>query len=134
VTRPREQCLYLAGLVGPKCRELVEGLLSERPLDKLRSVHGILRMGEKYGNARLGRACSRAIYYGDGSYVRVKKILESGLDKLEIDAISDQMNLPIYEYSRSAEEFFGDITGVEVSRSDAPAPAQAQGTAALGNG
>lgn len=116
VTRPREQCLYLAGLVGPKCRELVEGLLSERPLDKLRSVHGILRMGEKYGNARLERACSRAIYYGDGSYVRVKKILESGLDKLGIDAISDQMNLPIYEYSRSAEEFFGDITGVEVSR------------------
>jgi len=116
VTRPREQCRYLAGLVGPKCRELVDGLLSERPLDKLRSVHGILRLGEKYGDARLERACGRAIHYGDGSYVRVKKILESGLDELQIDATSSQMSLPIYEYSRRAEEFFGDISGAEVSR------------------
>jgi len=116
VIRPREQCRYLAGLVGPKCRELVDGLLSERPLDKLRSVHGILRMGEKYGDGRLERACGRALYYGDSSYPRVKKILESGLDELEIDAISSQMSLPIYEYSRSVEEFFGDVVGAEVSR------------------
>ena len=116
VTRPREQCLYLAGLVGPKCRELVDGLLMERPLDKLRSVQGILRLGEKYGDARLERACGRALYYGDGSYPRVKKILASGLDELEIDTISSQMSLPIYEYSRRVEEFFGDITDAEVSR------------------
>lgn len=116
VTRPREQCRYLAGLVGPKCHELVDGLLSERPLDKLRSVHGILRLGERYGNARLERACSRALHYGDGSYVRVKKILESGLEELDVDAIPNQMSLPIYQYSRSAEEFFGDVSGVGVSR------------------
>jgi transposase len=120
VTRPREQCGYLASLVGPRCRELVEGLLSERPLDKLRSVHGVLRLGEKHGNARLERACARAIYYGDPSYVRVKKILESGLDHEELDSYITQMSLPIYEHARSAEEFFGDIvprpTGVEVSR------------------
>jgi hypothetical protein len=106
--------------VGRRCRELVEGLLSERPLDKLRSVHGVLRLGEKHGNARLERACARAIYYGDPSYVRVKKILESGLDHEELDSYITQMSLPIYEHARSAEEFFGDIvprpTGVEVSR------------------
>ena len=109
VTRPREQCGYLASLVGPRCRELVEGLLSERPLDKLRSVHGILRLGEKHGSARLERACARAIYYGDPSYVRVKKILEAGLDREEIDSYITQMSLPVYEHSRSAKEFFGDI-------------------------
>jgi len=112
VTRPREQCSYLAHLVGPRCRELVDGLLSERPLDKLRSVHGVLRLGEKYGNARLEAACSRALHYGDGSYARVKRILESGLDKLEIETIPKQMCLPTYHYSRGAEEFFGDIADV----------------------
>lgn len=112
VTRPRQQCAYLASLVGPKCRELVEGLLSERPLDKLRSVHGILRLGEKHGNARLERACSRAIHYGDPSYLRVKKILEAGLDREEVDSYVTQMSLPVYEHSRSVEEFFGE----EVSR------------------
>lgn len=84
VTRPGQQCGYLASQVGPRCRELVDGLLSERPLDKLRSVHGIPRLGEKYGNARLERACARAIHYGDPSYVRVKKILEAGLDRDKI--------------------------------------------------
>jgi hypothetical protein len=115
VTRPRQQCLYLASLVGPKCRELVEGLLSERPLDKLRSVHGILRLGEKYSNVRLERACGRAIHYGDPSYVRVKKILEVGLDREEIGSRLAQMSLPVYEHARSAEEFF-EVTELEANR------------------
>jgi len=115
LTRPREQCSYLASLVGPRCRELVDGLLSERPLDKLRSVHGVLRLGEKYGSARLERACARAIHYGDPSYVRVKKILEAGLDREEIDSYLTQMSLPVYEHARSAEELFGELA-VEVGR------------------
>jgi hypothetical protein len=122
LTRPREQCGYFASLVGPKCRELVDGLLSERPLDKLRSVHGILRLGEKHGSARLERACARAVHYGDPSYARVRKILESGLDHEEIDSYITQMSLPIYEHSRSAEEFFGDIVvGPFDSAQDRPA-------------
>jgi transposase len=116
LTRPRAQCSYLASLVGPKCRELVDGLLSERPLDKLRSVHGVLRLGEKHGSAKLERACARAIHYGDPSYVRVKKILEAGLDREEIDSYLTQMSLPVYEHARSAEELFGELARVEVGR------------------
>jgi len=116
LTRPRSECSYLASLVGPKCSELVAGLLSERPLDKLRSVHGVLRLGEKHGNARLESACARAIHYGDPSYVRVKKILEAGLDREQIDSHLTQMSLPVYEHSRSAEEFFGELEGLEVDR------------------
>jgi transposase len=116
LTRPRAQCSYLASLVGPRCRELVDGLLSERPLDKLRSVHGVLRLGEKYGTARLERACARAIHYGDPSYVRVKKILEAGLDREAINGYLSQMSLPVYEHARSAEELFGELAGVEVGR------------------
>jgi transposase len=115
LTRPREQCSYLASLVGPRCRELVDSLLSERPLDKLRSVHGVLRLGEKYGSARLEAACARAIHYGDPSYVRVKKILEAGLDREQVDSYLTQMSLPVYEHARSAEEFFGELA-VEAGR------------------
>lgn len=119
VTRPREQCGHLASLVGPRCRELVDAMLSERPLDRLRSVHGVLGLGEKHGNDRMERACARAIHYGDPSYGRVKKILESGLDHEELDSLITggaedpttlaQMSLPIYEHARTADEFFGDI-------------------------
>ena len=98
----------------------MDGLLSERPLDKLRSVHGVLRLGEKHGDDRLERACARAIHYGDPSYVRVKKILEAGLDHERFDSHIAQMILPVYEHSRSAEEFFGDLaicqTGTEAGR------------------
>jgi hypothetical protein len=89
-------------------------------LDKLRSVHGVLRLGERHGNARLERACARAIHYGDPSYVRVKKILEAGLDGEDLGSYRAQMSLPFYEHSRSAEEFFGELvtpeTGAEVGR------------------
>jgi len=115
LTRPRAQCEYLASQVGPGCRRLVDGLLSERPLDKLRSVHGVLRLGERYGSDRLERACARAIHYGDPGYVRVKKILEAGLDREEIDSHPSQMSLPVYEHARSAEEFFGELA-MEASR------------------
>jgi len=57
----------------------------------------------------LERACARAIHYGDPSYVRVKKILEAGLDREQIDSYLTQMSLPVYEHSRSAEEFFGEL-------------------------
>ena len=116
VTRPRQQCGYLASQVGPKCRQVVDGLLSERPLDKLRSVHGVLRLGEKYGSARLERACARAIHYGDPSYVRVKKILEAGLDREQIDSDLTQMSLPVHEHARSAVELFGELAHAEVNR------------------
>lgn len=63
VRRTRRQCRALAALVGPRCAEVVEILLSERPLDKLRSV--------------------------DPSYPRIKRILASGL-VLEAVAGRDQ--------------------------------------------
>ena len=110
MTRPREQCRYLAGLVGPKCRELVEGLLSERPLDKLRSIHGVLGLAEKYGTSRLERACGRAIHYGDPSYPRIKRILASGLDQVEAECGKLQGKLEFYEHSRKTEEFFAEDT------------------------
>jgi hypothetical protein len=81
-----------------------------------RSVHGVLRLGEKHGSAKLERACARAIHYGDPSYVRVKKILEAGLDREEIDSYLTQMSLPVYEHARSAEELFGELARVEVGR------------------
>jgi len=81
-----------------------------------------LRLGEKHGSARLERACARAIHYGDPSYARVKKILEAGLDHEELDSYITQMSLLVYEHSRSAEEFFGDIViGPFDSAGDRPA-------------
>jgi transposase len=109
VTRSREYCRREASLIGPRCAEVVETLLSERPLDRLRSVQGILWLAEKYGGSRVEAACARAVRYGDPSYVRVKKILAAGMDAVEIESPMAQPSLPLYEYARSVEEFFGEV-------------------------
>jgi len=109
VRRTRKQCRYLAALVGPRCAEVVETLLSERPLDRLRSVHGILRLQEKYGAARLESACGRAIHYDDPSYPRIKRILASGLDQIELESEKQQGKLEFYEHCRKTDEFFPEV-------------------------
>ena len=110
--KPREQCPHLASLVGPRCRELVDGLLEDRPVDRLRSVHSVLRLGERYGNSRLECACARAIYYGDPSFLRVRKILEAGLDREPLEAPRVQANPTAYEYARGVSELLGDLCAV----------------------
>ncbi|MFN8525862.1 MAG: hypothetical protein U0821_22410 [Chloroflexota bacterium] len=47
---------------------MVEELLAERPLDRLRSVQAVLRLVETVGKTRLEAACARARHYGDMSY------------------------------------------------------------------
>ena len=116
VRRTRKQCRYLAALVGPRCAQVVEILLSERPLDRLRSVHGILRLQEKYGAGRLESACSRAMHYDDPCYPRIKRILASGLDQIELESEKQQGKLEFYEHSRKTEEFFPKVVLETVGR------------------
>ncbi len=66
--------------VGPATSELINHLLGERPMDRLRSAQGILRLGERFGNARLEAACRRALAFGEIRYQTVKGILRKGLD------------------------------------------------------
>lgn len=106
LTRTREYCEDRARRVGPRCGEVVEALLSTRPLDNLRAVQGIISLAGKYGDERLEAACARALRYGDPRYRRIRDILQAGLD-LELVSSQIQPELKLYEYARSAEEFFG---------------------------
>ncbi len=74
-------CLKQAAKVGARCLELMEVQFSDRVLDKLRSMQGLLSLGKKYGGKRLEAACGRAIDYGKPTYSAVKQILARGLDQ-----------------------------------------------------
>jgi len=69
-----------AAEVGVATTELVERLLAERPLDRLRACQGILKLGGRFGAARLEGACRRALLYEELSYGAIKRILVQGLD------------------------------------------------------
>ena len=78
-----------ARTVGPKTAELVEGVLAARPHPEqgYRSCLGILRLGRRYGDARLEAACARALAARGFGYRSVESILRTGLDRQPLLAL-----------------------------------------------
>ncbi len=68
-------------LVGPACEALIDKLLADKILERLRAAQGIISMGKTYGNTRLEAACARALAHDSPYYKTVKSILVSGADK-----------------------------------------------------
>jgi hypothetical protein len=73
-------CQAQAGMVGPACAALTGELLAVNALFRLRQAQGVLRLGQRYGDARLEAACARALEAGDPSYRTVKGILAAGTE------------------------------------------------------
>lgn len=104
----REYCHQQAARIGPHCAQVVEQLLEQRPLDRLRSVQGLLGLARRWSPARLEAACARALHYGDATYRRLKRILEAGLDQVPLQPGPLQPQLRLYEYARPMSAFFGE--------------------------
>jgi hypothetical protein len=79
--RDRHWCAAQAQKVGPACVELIERLLADRIVERLRAAQGVLRLAERYESARVEAACRRALDYDSPHYRTVKTILSSGFDR-----------------------------------------------------
>ncbi len=63
------------------CRREDHSLLAAvKPLDRLRSAQGVLRLSQRYSSTRLDAACARALAVGEYRYHTVKTILAHALD------------------------------------------------------
>jgi transposase len=69
-----------------------------------RSALGIIRMADKYGDERLNQACQKALQLNSISYVTIKNMLQSGMDKIAIKKVSNQMEL-LHENVRGSEYY-----------------------------
>lgn len=103
--RTPDFCRQIAAGLGPATSKVVTTLLSDRPLDRLRSVQAILRLEEMVGAQRLEDACARALFFGDVRYRRIKEILNAALDREPLP------NTPIlpptpHTFARPAADFF----------------------------
>ncbi len=112
--RTPERCRQLAARVGPATSHLIENLLGERPLDRLRAVQAILRLQETVGSQRLEAACARALYFGEVSYRRIKGILNAALDREPLPEAAPPPVQPSFVFARPATEFF--VATPEVTR------------------
>jgi transposase len=124
-------CRHRAGEIGESTTAVVEGLLGDRPLDRLRSVQALLRLGEKYGERRLEAACRRALLFDETSYTTIKRILKRGLegDPLPETRSSGRRH---YVFARPGSEIFL-LRGGTTHGSEGSTGPQAQGVAAVGD-
>jgi len=80
LTLTPERCRDEATQIGPATAQVVQQLLDEQPLDRLRSVRKLLRLAQTYTPTRLEQACARALHFETVSYISVKQILQNGLE------------------------------------------------------
>ena len=100
-------CRELASKIGPSTQQVIEYLLADRPLDRLRTVQAILHLEESVGPQRLEGACARALYFGVLNYREVKKILNAALDREPLPQTQIVQPTLGHIFARAEEEFFG---------------------------
>lgn len=66
--------------IGPATAELLDQMLSDHPLDRLRGAQGVIHLAKKHGADRVEAACRRALAFDTVAYRTVKTILLRGLD------------------------------------------------------
>jgi len=76
----REWCLEQATRIGPACASLIDRLLADRIVERLRAAQAVLRLAERYTPSRLEAACARALAHDSVFYRTVKTILAGGFD------------------------------------------------------
>ena len=107
--RTPDFCRKIAVRLGPAASLVVETLLADRPLDRLRSVQAILRLEEMVGAQRLEDACARAVYYGDFRYRRIKEILNAALDREPLPDTTATLPSSPHSFARPATDFFPQV-------------------------
>lgn len=97
-----ERISLWAASVGPSAVALTEAILIDRPHPEqgYRSCLGLMRLGRRFGDERLERACKRALAAGARSYTHVERMLHHNLDRLEVAVPAVEETPPTHENVR----------------------------------
>jgi len=95
--------LRWAETVGPSTAALIQAIMADRPHPEqgYRACIGILRLGKEYSEARLEKACKRALACQCLSYRSVASILKNRLEDQELPEYPSQP-LPVHENVRGS--------------------------------
>lgn len=86
-----------AASIDNEVKEFIIRLLENKqhPEQAYKSCMGVLSFAKKVGNERLSKACKRALDHNIYNYKIIQKILQNGLDKLNIEPEQEQ-ELPLH--------------------------------------
>jgi transposase len=82
--RDRQWLNEQASKIGPYCQQVIEWLLSDQIVERLRAAQGLIGLSKPYGAARLESACQRALAHDSPYYRTVKTILSTNADLLPL--------------------------------------------------
>ncbi len=99
-----ERLISWAGTIGPNCAEVARQILASRPLvvHGYRPCLGVIRLGKRYGNERLERACAKAVKLNIASYHRIENMLRNGRDRMPENAAADPVRVGHHTNVRGA--------------------------------
>jgi hypothetical protein len=95
-----------ASQIGPARCQLVDILLADPPLDRLRSVQAIALRADNVGNQHLEAACARELYFSDVHFRRIKEILNAALDRHPLPDAAARPPARASAFAHSGGEFF----------------------------
>jgi len=106
--KDRQWCATQAIEIGPSCRTLIERLLADNVLERLRAAQGVLGLLKPYGAKRLEAACARALAHDSPHYRTVKTILstKADLQGTASDSSTPQAYAGTTRFTRPAAELF----------------------------
>ena len=73
-------CRRQAPGIGPAAVVVIDELLADNALFRLRAAQGVIGLADKHNPARLKAACAKATAAGDPSYRTIKGILAAGTE------------------------------------------------------
>jgi transposase len=106
--RDRQWLDEQASEVGPHCQQVIDWLLSDKIVERLRAAQGVIGLAKTYGHSRLEAACHRAMAHGSPYYRTVKTILSTNADQLPMPQTSTAAVYTKTRFARDAASLFAD--------------------------
>jgi len=103
-----ERMIRWVGEAGPATTKLAERILASRrhPEASFKTILGMIRLGEKFGQSRLEAASARALEHNTISYRSLQNILNANLDRTSTRETDRTQNTPISHENIRGPEYF----------------------------
>ncbi len=78
-----------ANKIGPETAKFIDHMISSRafPQQAFRACLGLLRLGKRFGEDRLEKACARGLFAGATRYQQIESILKNKFDAIPISHV-----------------------------------------------
>jgi len=101
-------CRHRAAEIGPACQQVIDGLLADNALFRLRAAQGVLGLADRHDPARLEAACATATAAGDPSYRTIKGVLAAGTETTPAPRPTGDAGAPAHLHGQ--QQLFADPT------------------------